>query len=860
MVPSSSIINETRISLYVNGTLEGRAQLSEPIFISGDKLQLTTSDVMVSDSDLVLGAYLSTTRGESKLSKHFSGLIDEVFIYKEALTESQIQEIYSHFIEQLEPKLEPVLLLPIELQNTTSTLSHNEIVIGIPVNWIQTIILNETNKNNIQVELPADAENIQAEIITSNDQSLEIPSENLEITESLLESTELIPLDIVTMEKIDEILQDNKDTKFVVINESSSEYLLEFETPAPYTIEEDYSNDDVFNKTVTVAHDSALHYTDIKSYSDIPEDLVEEDMEFSLYWNINGTMTDVTIDPRFQIEFIDTNGNGIVDKMQWIVPQLSQQVFQIICNKNISADGINIRIFQNSDDAEQESDGEMDFDDDEHESDGEMNLNDKSDLDIAENQIGLRFQNINIPQGSIITKAYIQFTAENNNEEDSAGVDISAENVANAITFSKSKFDITNRQKTTAFVNWIIPKWEKEGDAGKSQRTPDLSTLVQEVVNRNDWSKGNAIAFMLLVNNHGDRDALTYDGNPQKSPLLHIEFSSAQKIILNGLIRDFHGRDSVGTDTFHPFTRHPDFEYIIGDDDGIVKPLLGDGNGAESDNPSHAKIGATKTTTSAENFNQWYKNFEKINKCKEFNITLSPNNAGLFEFSDTTFFPIDGKLFGNEGRNHNYHFTYEMRGSFVSKAGQTIQVNGDDDVWIFVNHKLIYDGGGVLPPRDSGLLKLDLLNVSKSLGLIAGQKYDVDIFFAERHTVQSVFEIETNINMIQKNLSCNAQDFKITLPETLKLDIEFDFIKTNGVIIVTLDEKLTLQDTTFNTDQTKQVTLNETLTLEDTTLIIQDIQLTLNETLTLQDATLTKQDIQLTLNETLTLQDTSFNT
>src|SRR3990170_1546396 len=303
MVPSSSIINETRISLYVNGTLEGRAQLSEPIFISGDKLQLTTSDVMVSDSDLVLGAYLSTTRGESKLSKHFSGLIDEVFIYKEALTESQIQEIYSHFIEQLEPKLELALLLPIELQNTTSTLSHNEIVIGIPVNWIQTIVLNETNKNNIQIELPADAENIQAEIITSNDQSFEIPP-------------------------------DNKDTKFVMINESASEYMLEFETPAPYTIEEDYSNEDVFNKTVTVAHDSALHYTDVKSYSDIPEDLVEEDMEFSLYWNINGTITDVTFDPRFQVEFIDTNDNGIIDQMQWIVPQLSQQIFQIISLKN----------------------------------------------------------------------------------------------------------------------------------------------------------------------------------------------------------------------------------------------------------------------------------------------------------------------------------------------------------------------------------------------------------------------------------------------------------------------------------------------------------------------------------------------
>jgi len=333
----------------------------------------------------------------------------------------------------------------------------------------------------------------------------------LEITESLLESTELIPLDIVTMEKIDQILQDNKDTKFVMINESASEYMLEFETPAPYTIEEDYSNEDVFNKTVTVAHDSALHYTDVKSYSDIPEDLVEEDMEFSLYWNINGTITDVTFDPRFQVEFIDTNDNGIIDQMQWIVPQLSQQIFQIISLKNNSSTGINVRISQSSDDAEQRINGEMD-------------LNDKSDLDIAENQIGLRFQNINIPHGTTITKAYIQFTAENDNEMDSASVEIFAENVDNAKTFSKSKFDITNRKKTTASVDWYIPEWEKEGNAGTAQRTPDLSTLVQEVVNRKDWSKGNSIAFMLLINNHGDRDALTYDGNPQKSARLHIEF------------------------------------------------------------------------------------------------------------------------------------------------------------------------------------------------------------------------------------------------------------------------------------------------------------------------------------------------
>ncbi|MGI0077461.1 MAG: fibro-slime domain-containing protein, partial [Nitrosopumilaceae archaeon] len=511
---------------------------------------------------------------------------------------------------------------------------------------------------------------------------------------------------------------------------------------------------------------------------------------------------------------------------------------------------------QSSDDAEQKENGAMD-------------LVDKSDLDIAENQIGLRFQNINIPQGSIITKAYIQFTAEDD-EDDSASVKIFAENVDNAKTFSKTKFDITTRKTTQASVNWSIPEWKKQGDAGSAQRTSDVSSLVQEVVNRKDWSQGNSIAFMLLINNHGNRNAFTYDGNPGKAPLLHIEFSSGQTLKLNGLIRDFKGS-------------HPDFEYIIGDDDGIVNSLLGGGlspNGADPDNPAYAHTGPTKTTTGADNFNQWYKNFEDINKCKEFDITLVPSSGGLFKFSDTTFFPIDGELFGNEGRSHNYHFTYEMRGSFVSKAGQTIQVNGDDDVWIFVNHKLIYDGGGVLPPRNSGLLQLD----SFGLGLVDGTEYDIDIFFAERHTVLSVFEIETNITIIQKNLSCTSKDLKIKLEEelefkddlakimkgttykqefqeSLNLEDTSQQVVVNGVIKLELDEKLVLDDIKFDTRRGIQIKLDDTLNLEDASqLIIVNgiIQLELSEMLELEDAepgTTTGKSFTETLDEQLTLTD-----
>ena len=202
------------------------------------------------------------------------------------------------------------------------------------VNWVQTIEVVEDNLENVQVEIPADAKNIQVEIIDAELETLEITDERIEVlapsSQLELGDEKIISLETTTMEKIDQVFQEEMDTKVVVINENASEYLLEFETPAPYITEEINSNDDLFNKTVTVAHDSTLHYTDVKSYSDLPEDLVESGIEFSLFWHINGTKTDVTSDPRFQVEFVDTDENGIIDRMYWIVPQLSEQVFEIV--------------------------------------------------------------------------------------------------------------------------------------------------------------------------------------------------------------------------------------------------------------------------------------------------------------------------------------------------------------------------------------------------------------------------------------------------------------------------------------------------------------------------------------------------
>jgi len=90
-----------------------------------------------------------------------------------------------------------------------------------------------------------------------------------------------------------------------------------------------------------LASDSALHYTDVKTCSDIPEELAEYGSEFRLYWEIDGVEVDVTDDPAFAVEYNDTDQNGIDDQMCWVVPQLSEQNFTISSDLSI----INVQSF-----------------------------------------------------------------------------------------------------------------------------------------------------------------------------------------------------------------------------------------------------------------------------------------------------------------------------------------------------------------------------------------------------------------------------------------------------------------------------------------------------------------------------------
>ena len=135
--------------------------------------------------------------------------------------------------------------------------------------------------------------------------------------------------------------------------------------------------------------------------------------------------------------------------------------------------------------------------------------------------LGLRYTGIDIPQGAIITSAYIQFAADEV-ETGAASLLIEGEDVDDAAAFANIKFNVSSRARTGASVAWDVAPWTTEGEAGLAQRTPDLSAIIQEIINRSGWAALNDIAF--LISGTGTRTATSFEGNAATAPLLHIEY------------------------------------------------------------------------------------------------------------------------------------------------------------------------------------------------------------------------------------------------------------------------------------------------------------------------------------------------
>jgi fibro-slime domain-containing protein len=243
------------------------------------------------------------------------------------------------------------------------------------------------------------------------------------------------------------------------------------------------------------------------------------------------------------------------------------------------------------------------------------------------------------------------------------------------------------------------------------------------------------------------------------SPGRWIATAPADSKFLEATVRDFivDGEESYHTGP-PAVTAHPDFQYnVSGVETGIVQDQLGaDGkplwnNGDTTPEPGKPSSVIHSGHDDQAEFDLWYHDDLAYNDSATIPLPLQHQGDGVYKFRDPWFFPIDHMLFGKkenesfhysnpsssgDGKYHNFHFSLELHCEFTyldeweSKFFEIYQ--SDDDMFIFINdgtnEQLVLDLGGIHSPK---------------------ARYSFDLFYAERHTVQSHLEFSTSIPLEQ---------------------------------------------------------------------------------------------------------------
>ncbi|MFH1601455.1 MAG: hypothetical protein ABIB61_00680 [Candidatus Shapirobacteria bacterium] len=135
-----------------------------------------------------------------------------------------------------------------------------------------------------------------------------------------------------------------------------------------------------------------------------------------------------------------------------------------------------------------------------------------------------RFPNVTIPQGSTISSATLEWES-GGTYSTTANITFYANDADNPAAPTNST-DFRGRALTSASVNWnISASWSFQS----RYAAPDLSSIVQEIINRGTWSSGYAILLMSKDNGTtaGNlRSFRTYDVSVSDGPSLSIVYTA----------------------------------------------------------------------------------------------------------------------------------------------------------------------------------------------------------------------------------------------------------------------------------------------------------------------------------------------
>jgi len=141
----------------------------------------------------------------------------------------------------------------------------------------------------------------------------------------------------------------------------------------------------------------------------------------------------------------------------------------------------------------------------------------------------VRFTNVNVPAGATITNAYVRFQSYGNYSANVCQTDVYFLYEANPpapTSFSDFKNPPWGSATVTSeSILWVHGSWVQD----TYYNSPDISSVVQEVVNHPSWNDGNSMVGCLLEetgsNWTANRRAYSYEGNGV-GPVLYVEWRS----------------------------------------------------------------------------------------------------------------------------------------------------------------------------------------------------------------------------------------------------------------------------------------------------------------------------------------------
>ena len=197
---------------------------------------------------------------------------------------------------------------------TEKEIEEESLVQGIaeinkPVKWIKRIKLKES-ADNLTIKLSDKVSDVKVSKIVDEFKE-EIKDDKIKV----IEEGEIKPIALTGyVIKQSEI---NEDEIGLIIDEEVKEVEIEYYTKGPEIIEKEI---DIFKKEVTIY--SELHYENILAYTPIKD--VNKDL-IKLYRTTNGIRELTEI-----INYKDSNNNGLIDEIKWIVPSLSNETYEVI--------------------------------------------------------------------------------------------------------------------------------------------------------------------------------------------------------------------------------------------------------------------------------------------------------------------------------------------------------------------------------------------------------------------------------------------------------------------------------------------------------------------------------------------------